>query len=1078
MASAHGLAPAESASRRCVELGWEDDFRSDAGWLAEPWLADEPDEAASARFGPAGAVFKVRAGRGMAWTRTVNPVWVKEFPFLEIVWGSESGTTAVGRPTVVLSDDSTGPVTPDALNPENPLASGGSLQLGPLEPTAGRGVVDLREKYKSDRVARISLALEPGREAVEVGIRCMAFWASDPRQASVAVTSRPADVKAVSLAPVTHPTTEGGWEPIKPTGGTAVTSEWLLKALPALTDWPGENQVELEGIRFQLGGAEHAAYATGVMGLERVEFTGRWRGRELGLLLAARAFGSKVPWFSDATVRLRKDITSPHELIVRLDYADGSSQRHFPWSVARQGYVVDARPEACVVPLAPDKDLVRVVVEDRMTYGQVFVLAASVRQGAGPRLFPDAPPVAPAVEDGAGRQPEPIQTRWSREGDRLTVENAWIRLVADLSTGLRIRELDLVPLGRRLVAGEQSPSWVEVLGADDRAVAMTLRDVQQTQTDRGLTLDLNWSLATEGKGLRLRVEFENTGTVRFVPTLENEGRQPMKATLRVVNLRGFQAAEAADNAWYLIGTCNALLSDENVQTVREYGTAWPLPLIDLFSSRGGGLGLYVADRAALAKRLDFKQASGRADVSIRFLHLEIPAEGRLELPPVVVVPHLGDWHALLAAYRDWAWSAFSPPAARLKDLFYCRRDYPLGGTGYLFDVRKIEYTPDRLIEEAATSLGGLDMIDISGWAFNKATGRVGDYLTNDLGGLAELRRHVEAAHARKKKVGLYFEGYLIDRRSRLASRALPAWQFVDASGKLRWWSGEMEFFACPGVPAWREELARQIAAVAQATGADAVYVDQFGQTPSGKACWCPDHGHPVPSNPAHEERIMLETIRKALDAHSPDTGLYIEYIPGDAVMPLVDAAFDLSMSHWSPGVHPTRLPLYRYVFPEMAAFQMMGYGIRPVPTGVEDLHRSAFHGLGLWLKGRAASWYTPDFGELAKRLWAVYERHGGTFRSRSCEPLIPTLRAGLYANRFEGPGETIITLYNANYSDCVGELVRVPLPPDWVVEDLLTNRAVKVRREGASAVLSGSVEPWSVGIYRLGPARHSRDSGG
>lgn len=1054
-------------ARRYVELGWEDDFQALSDWLPEPWQVSEPDEQASVSSSKTGISFAVQAGRGMAWTRTINPVWTADFPFLEVSWDSSGGAAAPGRPIIVLSDDSTGPVTPDALNPENPLASGGGARLGPLEET-GQVVFDLRDRAATDRVARISLILEAGEAPARVNLQRIAFWASDPRRPTVPPETRSPASQPVLLPPAGEPAVDQIWVPVKLPEAGALPAEWLLRALPALGQWPQESEVESAEVRFRLGDSEHAACATGVAGMERIEVTGGWRGSELALLLAVRVFGSGAPWYSAGSVRPRKEVTSPHELIVRLDYEDGTTRLHFPWSAARKAHVVDSAPQACLVPLMPGKRLVKLSVEDRMTWGQVFLLAASINKSPRPLLSGATPEAQPAAEATAAARPVVVPTRWSREGDSLVVENAWIRLVADARSGLRVRRLVLTPLNRTIISAERPEPLVEVLGPDSRPLPASLREVQAESINNGLALNLTWSLgeAPASLGLALRMEFEDAGPIRLSPALRNGGDQPAKGAVRVIRLHGCRVSEDPEDAHYLLGTRSALLGREPIQLGKEHSGGWPLPLVDLFSARGGGLGFYLADRAAFAKRLGFKQADGVADVSVLLPDLSVPAKGKLALAPVVLMPHTGDWHELLAAYRGWARETFSPPAERMSDLFYCRRDYPLGGTGYLFDVRQLAYTPDRLIEESRAGFGGLDMIDISGWAY-KSTGRVGDYLTNDLGGLGELRKLVEAAHARKKKVGLYFEGYLIDRRSALAGRALPAWQLVDQKGEPRWWSGQMEFFACPAVKAWQQELAEQIATVVEETGADAAYVDQFGLGGSGKACWSPDHGHPVPSNPLREERAMLATIRKALDARAPGTGLYIEFTPPDVMMPLVDAAFDYGMSDPPAGLHPTRLPLYRYIFPELASFEMVGHGIRPVPFDVDNLHRCAFHGLGLWLKGRSRSWYTPGFRELAGRLQKVYARHGRTFRSPACEPLIPTLRPGLYANRFDGVGETIVTVYNSGYSDVSGELVRVPLPPEWRAVDLLADSPAELHRNGGSAVLSGTVEPGSVGMYLL-----------
>ena len=212
---------------------------------------------------------------------------------------------------------------------------------------------------------------------------------------------------------------------------------------------------------------------------------------------------------------------------------------------------------------------------------------------------------------------------------------------------------------------------------------------------------------------------------------------------------------------------------------------------------------------------------------------------------------------------------------------------------------------------------------------------------------------------------------------------------------------------------------------------------------------------------------MLRAIRDGLDRESLKTAIYIEFTPPDALMGLVDAAFDYGLSDIVPGRHPASLPLYRYAFPQLASYEMVSQGIRPVPAEVDDLHRCIFHGLGLWLKGRADSWYSPQFRELAKAARRVFKDHAEVLHAEACEPLIPTLQPGLYANRFTGRDRTIVTLYNAGYTTVSGPLIDVLLPEGWTATELLTGEAAKCTPDGDRVTVHGRVEPHSTSVLLL-----------
>lgn len=1074
LVAAHGAAlPADAASagRERVEIGWRDDFRTDGGWIREEQRGTDGAGQAEMTFGPDGAVVNAPLpNRTTAWTHTTNPVWVKAFPFLEIRYDMLQGGGSSASVSLLLSDDSTGPVTPDALNPENPLAGEHEALIGPLPRDEDQAVFDLRGIFPSDRVARLTLRVTSGDAPARVSFRQLAFWASDPRGSSPRATqpsSTPLFAQQGSI-PASQPPQSSRWRPIRLPQGDVISTAGLTSALGTSGDWPAGKDIEQEGVRFTLGDADQAAMCSGIMEMDSLEVKGLWRGCELALLLASRVFGSDAAWYGPTSARPRTTITSPHRLAVRMEYEDGSTSTHFPWSIRGRTWAVERLPGVYIVPIDPEKTLVRFAVVDRMNYGQAFLLAASLNSSASPAFSRARPEAEPRRPRQVLEAPAVAPTQWRRNGNRFTVVNAWLRFAAETEAGLRVEQLRLVPFDREILDTRSHTPLVDVIGGDGRALPMRLQIGDATTTPGGVELGFRWSTAQAGCGLSLSVRVEDTGSIGLTPTLHNETAEPWKAGLRYPQIRGCRVSPVQGDGWYLVGTRDALMSREPIAIRKDYSGTWPLPLVDLFAEQvGGGLGVFVIDSDLLPKTLEFKTSDSGADMAIELRDLMGPPHGSRVLPSATVMAHTGDWHDLFNAYRAQVTARISPDDKRLRRSFYCRRDYPLGGTGHLFSPRALWYTPERLIAESNEAFGGIHMIDISGWAYNRSTGRVGDYLSNDLGGLGELRRMVERAHADGIKVGLYFEGYLIDRRSALARKALPDWQFIDKTGKPRWWSGDMEFFACPGVEAWRRELAGMIARVAHETGADAVYVDQFGLLGPGRACWSGDHGHPVPSNPIMEERAMLRTIREALDRQTPGVAVYIEYTPPDGLMDLVDAAFDYGMSDVEAGQHPAALPLYRYAFPELASFEMVGHGIRPVPVDVDDLHRCIFHGLGIWLKGRADSWYAPQFRDLARQAHGIFNDHPDVLRSRQCEPLIPTLRGDVYANRFAGRDRMIVTLYNAGYASVAGELVQVSLPLDWSVAELLPRRVAHWVRDGDRVTIHDTIMPRSTAVFLL-----------
>ncbi len=448
-----------------------------------------------------------------------------------------------------------------------------------------------------------------------------------------------------------------------------------------------------------------------------------------------------------------------------------------------------------------------------MTYGQVFLLAASVNQSARPaHLPPDEPEDAAA---SAVAEPPVVPTRWEQRDDLLTAENGWVALTAELKAGFGVRSLRLVPADRDILGESTGVSWLRLAKEGGRLESLSLQGFRAARVAQAAEFELQYA-AGDGSarhGVVLQVHVADQGEIRLTPRLTNASADAWKVAISYPHIDGCRIAPSIDDAWYLLGARSLVLDHRPVTIELPYSGTCPLQIMDLFARRaGGGLGIYLADAGLLAKTFRIRQDAGGTELSVHFGQVEVPAGGQVALPTAVLVPHAGDWHQAYQRYRSWVRGVGGArESGRLSGVFYCRRDYPLGGTGYLFDAREQRYQPETLIRESISGFGGIDMIDISGWAYNEQVGRVGEYLTNDLGGLAELRRAIDVSHRHGVRLGLYFEGYLVDRRSSLGRRTMPAGQLIGRDGKPMWWPrSDKEFFVCPAVAPWRDALSAVI----------------------------------------------------------------------------------------------------------------------------------------------------------------------------------------------------------------------------------------------------------------------------
>ena len=511
------------------------------------------------------------------------------------------------------------------------------------------------------------------------------------------------------------------------------------------------------------------------------------------------------------------------------------------------------------------------------------------------------------------------------------------------------------------------------------------------------------SETAEPNGRRATLELENEGTeaVDFALTFPS-------ATIR--------AADDSDDVAYLFPKRGTILSTEERTLEAPYNAAFPLQFLDVFAPKANrGATLIVGDVEGIDKTFRLKKAGATVVAEVDYRVRLEPGES-WRAPEVRLAFHGGDWREGFAAYRGWLKTWYKPAGPRpgwLRSAFWARRDYPIGGSGKLFDAKKGRYTFDALIEDGR-AFGGIDFIDISGWAMSETVGRVGDYPI-ELGGPADLARNIALAREKGIPTGLYFEGYLIDKRSKIGEELIEGSQLIGKDGEGVWWKGgeATEFFACPYEPKWRAFLARRVAEIAAEVGAEGVYLDEFGF--GGKRCFATNHGHRPGVDTLRGEIEAAAAVRRELErVGAGETMLYIEETPPDAAAPHFDAAFCYALPYTDVRQSPLKLNLSRFAFPDVRLWDMVSIGIDPRALATEEFRLSLWHGNGLWLKGHSRTWYGEKLLAWIRDAHALLKDHAEAFAGPA-EPLVASPHPAVFINRFgEGP-KAVHTLFNASY---------------------------------------------------------------
>ncbi|HUZ47290.1 MAG TPA: DUF6259 domain-containing protein [Terriglobia bacterium] len=518
-----------------------------------------------------------------------------------------------------------------------------------------------------------------------------------------------------------------------------------------------------------------------------------------------------------------------------------------------------------------------------------------------------------------------------------------------------------------------------------------------------------------GAAVRAELRDNQESEVRVLSLLlTNVSREVQEFTLSFPALTISPSARAQD-VYYAFPRQGAVISGNETELEADYGARLPLQFVDVFSpSSNSGACLVVRDTDGRGKKFRLKKSQAKVEIGVEYTVRLAPGES-LRAPDAQITSHGGDWHEGFAVYRHWLKRWYKPAGPRpawLRSAFWARRDYPVGGTGLLFDVRRSRYTFRRLIRDGE-AFGGIDFIDISGWALSKAAGRVGDYAIQ-LGGPEDLRQNIAAARQANVFTGLYFEGYLIDKRSRVGRRYGSEWQMIGKNGRGRWWpGGSPELFACPYVRPWQRYLSGRMEDVAKQVGAGGVYLDEYGS--GTDRCYSARQGHRPGAETLGGEIEMARAVRRRLNQSGlRDTMMYLENAPPDAEAPYFDAAFSYNMVNSDPKLSPVKLNLWRFAFPDIRVWDMLSVGIDPRPLSADDFRLSLWHGNGAWMKGRADTWYGDDLLRFIRRAHALLKQHAEAF-SGEADPLVNSPHPAVFINRFRCGGETVYTLFNASY---------------------------------------------------------------
>ena len=576
-----------------------------------------------------------------------------------------------------------------------------------------------------------------------------------------------------------------------------------------------------------------------------------------------------------------------------------------------------------------------------------------------------------------------------------------------------------------------------------------------------------------------------TGTMddeglRLALVLNNRGPVPLDFKVAFPHLAGLALSKNPAADYYFFPHGGGIIADRPA-TIREgYGDHQALyQLMDLFSpALGAGLALRAEDTDGRYKILALRKtvpgqgagptlaptalvrpeftwsntlgAVAGTSLAVEYLRRTRAPGAEFAPAPVLLAAHTGDWRGPMRSYAAWAHRAwpFRPPSRLggivnmiavgwghdllFKDGHY-RTDFLRPGRDCVELMSWWDWSPlgpwrtpfeklPEVIGAAATKRWAPYFVT------DPVTGRTmwnnqpGDYAgyNERFGGLPAFRQAVAGYEHSGALVTLYTDPFRMDDGSQIGQLHGKEWAVLKADGEYA--RGYDVWNPCHDLAAVRQWTAAAMERVLRETGADGIRLDEYGHR--GWACYNPAHQHTFAETGCAEwQRATAEAtklIRANMDRLDRRLVLTTEHPGYDFLMQYLEGCITYDLTVQASPLRPLECNLQRFFFPECKAFELDQHGAD------KDFHKRFWN-----LVGAFGAEYPPA-------MYAVLKGYADVLAGGDCEPLVPTLRPLVYANRFGSGSRTLWTLYNATGHTVDGPVLEVALAPGQRLVELLS----------------------------------------
>jgi len=525
-----------------------------------------------------------------------------------------------------------------------------------------------------------------------------------------------------------------------------------------------------------------------------------------------------------------------------------------------------------------------------------------------------------------------------------------------------------------------------------------------------------------------------------------------------------------------------------------YGFRGWLPVLAAWNPKGTGIALQSRDATFTYRSLRFRNASDKTPATYFCDALDMagsfPTESKglsMSVHPYRVEMKNGQtWKSAVSAiqvysgkqlfkapfksYGRWAratwWTRRATPSW-LRDSFM---DFAVhervGNAGFvkgLYNGRK--FICGEQMEAYRARTGGHAFVEWCGW-WNRGEAETtgpragmypmvgeGEYRVEDRwGGMPAYQAEVERCRNAGGRVSLYFLGGSVWKTCPIGVKHKDDWGVMRVPGQVaEVWSAPEDVGSpthgfwdiCSEVKGWQEFLRDKSYEMLTVMGADAVRMDT-----KCEVILCKNPAHPHADDPLRGTLEYMRTIRQGVDKAGADKALLGEFAGSDAAGMYFDAA--LAQGHDPDLPLATSMTAYggispfRWVYPDMKTIE---WGNVP-----KDYHQTTrrvlFNGVGMTVSDLNEA-QLAEMTRFAEAMRGV----GDILGSLDCEPLVPTLIDGVYANRFSLGKRQVFTFWNKTGSDVSGKVIKIAGGAGRRFVDLLTGRELKTGRSGNADVV-------------------------